>query len=82
MAGELDTKYAALTRQMAGLIPDVAMDIVPNAGHAVHMEDPEHFNRVVGTFLMLVISDIMGRRHQQTFHGGAETRDTLRQGGI
>ena len=69
IAGELDTKYAALTQEMAAMIPDVGMDVVPGAGHAVHMEAPERFSRVAGTFLMLVISDIMGRRHQEMHWG-------------
>jgi 2-succinyl-6-hydroxy-2,4-cyclohexadiene-1-carboxylate synthase len=41
IAGERDTKFTALAEEMARLIPDAAVTIVPGAGHAVHLERPD-----------------------------------------
>ncbi len=38
MAGELDVKFAAIAREMAGRIPGAEVCIVPGAGHAVPLE--------------------------------------------
>lgn len=47
LAGALDLKYGAVARRMAAAIPDAEADIVPEAGHNVHLEEPEAFHRVV-----------------------------------
>ncbi len=41
IAGERDTKFTALADEMARLIPDATVMIVPGAGHAVHLERPD-----------------------------------------
>jgi 2-succinyl-6-hydroxy-2,4-cyclohexadiene-1-carboxylate synthase len=41
LAGERDTKFTALARDMAGRIPRATVTIVPGAGHAVHLERPD-----------------------------------------
>jgi pimeloyl-ACP methyl ester carboxylesterase len=50
IAGELDTKFCAIARQMAHLLPRAQLHIVPGAGHTVHLERPEVFDELVGDF--------------------------------
>lgn len=50
IAGELDEKYVELTRLMAGSIPDATACIIPDAGHATHLETPEPFAQAVTAF--------------------------------
>ena len=52
IAGELDTKFTAIARSMAGALPRSQLRIVPGAGHAVHLERPEKFASLVGDFLI------------------------------
>jgi 2-succinyl-6-hydroxy-2,4-cyclohexadiene-1-carboxylate synthase len=40
IAGERDAKFTALAYEMAALIPDARVVIVPGAGHQVHLEQP------------------------------------------
>jgi 2-succinyl-6-hydroxy-2,4-cyclohexadiene-1-carboxylate synthase len=51
IAGELDTKYCAIGREMQALVPHARLEIVPDAGHNVHLERPEIFNKLVLNFL-------------------------------
>lgn len=51
VAGERDAKFAALAERMAQRIPPARVGLVENAGHAVHLERPEPFARVVERFL-------------------------------
>ena len=53
IAGELDSKYAALAAEMQALIQEARAVIVPDAGHAVHLERPELFTEIVRDFLAL-----------------------------
>lgn len=41
LAGELDTKYVAIAREMAMALPAARFAEVPRAGHATHIENPE-----------------------------------------
>jgi 2-succinyl-6-hydroxy-2,4-cyclohexadiene-1-carboxylate synthase len=50
IAGELDTKFCAIARQMAQTLPQAQLCIVPGAGHIVHLEQPEVFDTVVKDF--------------------------------
>jgi len=52
LAGALDHAYCALGREMARLIPNARLAIIPDAGHTVHLEQPEAFRRTVDEFLM------------------------------
>ena len=52
LAGELDAKYCDIARQMTVAMPAAQLAIVPNAGHAVHLEQPEVFESVVLAFLL------------------------------
>jgi 2-succinyl-6-hydroxy-2,4-cyclohexadiene-1-carboxylate synthase len=47
IAGRLDTKFTAIARRMHDLIPNSHLDIIPNAGHTVHLEQPELFGQIV-----------------------------------
>jgi pimeloyl-ACP methyl ester carboxylesterase len=35
-------------------IPTAALSVMPNCGHAINIEDPDHFNRLVGDFIAQV----------------------------
>ena len=37
-------------------IPNAALAVIPNAGHAINLEEPEEYNRIVGNFLAQVDS--------------------------
>ncbi len=41
LCGALDTKFVAIGREMAGLLPRSELAVVPDAGHAAHLEDPD-----------------------------------------
>jgi len=51
LVGELDPAYCALGREMRRLHPEARLTVVPGAGHAVHLEQPEAFRRHVLEFL-------------------------------
>lgn len=48
LAGAEDAKFAAINRQMAAQMPNARLVVVPEAGHTVHLEQPE---RVVAELL-------------------------------
>jgi 2-succinyl-6-hydroxy-2,4-cyclohexadiene-1-carboxylate synthase len=50
MAGELDAKFVDIARRMAPAIAGARLAVVPGAGHAVHLEQPEAFERLVVDF--------------------------------
>ena len=52
IAGDLDQKYCAIAGQMAQSLPNAQKVIVPNAGHTVHLEQPELFVELVLEFLL------------------------------
>ena len=47
VAGEADPRYVALGRRMAELIPGSRLHVIPGAGHALHLEQPEALARVL-----------------------------------
>ena len=51
VAGALDVKYVAAGRAMAAAIRGAELAIVPDAGHAVHLERPDAFVALVRDFL-------------------------------
>ncbi len=51
LTGALDDKYCDLARRMAAVLPDARTEIVPDAGHAVHLERPQAFASAVRGFL-------------------------------
>lgn len=51
LAGALDDKFVAVNTQMAASIRGAQLQIIPDAGHAVHLERPEVFDAAVLDFL-------------------------------
>jgi 2-succinyl-6-hydroxy-2,4-cyclohexadiene-1-carboxylate synthase len=51
IAGESDDKYAQIAERMAAALPDGHAAIVPRAGHAAHLEQPEAVAELVLAFL-------------------------------
>ena len=47
VAGGEDEKYVEIVRRMAEALPSARMEIVPGAGHAVHVEAPEPVARAI-----------------------------------
>jgi hypothetical protein len=41
---------------MKQTIPSAALAVMPNCGHAINLEDPDAYNRIVGDFLSQVES--------------------------
>lgn len=51
LAGALDEKYVALNERMQSRMPGAVLRIIPDAGHAVHLEQPAAFAGAVTAFL-------------------------------
>lgn len=51
IAGAADARYVGLMGEMAKLIPGARLAVVPDAGHAVHREQPERLCALVRDFL-------------------------------
>ena len=51
MAGERDTKFAEMARQMGVLIQGADLRLISEAGHTIHVEKPGMFCECVGAFL-------------------------------
>lgn len=51
VVGEHDVKFMAIAEEMCHALPEAHLVVVVGAGHAVHLEQPDHFNRVVLEFV-------------------------------
>lgn len=51
LAGELDTKFTQIAREMHRLLPESRLKLVPDAGHTIHLEQPGVFTRLLREFL-------------------------------
>lgn len=51
VAGALDVKYAEIGKEMARLLPNARLAIVPETGHAVHLEAPAQLASAMMEFL-------------------------------
>jgi pimeloyl-ACP methyl ester carboxylesterase len=51
LVGADDTGFINATNYMAAKIPDAEKVVIPNAGHAVNLDQPEVFNKTVVEFL-------------------------------
>ena len=51
LAGALDDKYRGLANDVAAMLPCSRVRIVPDAGHAVHLDQPAVFDAAVRDFL-------------------------------
>ena len=63
MAGALDRKFVGIAGQMGVRIADAELSVVPDAGHAVHLERPDEFLEDVREFLAKC--DLPGTSHNQ-----------------
>lgn len=52
IVGSLDVKYVEVGSRMVELLPEGTLLVIPQAGHAVHIEQPDHFNGAVLQFLL------------------------------
>ncbi len=51
VVGEEDQRFAAIARDLAQRLPHARVALVPEAGHAAHLENPAVFARFAGAFL-------------------------------
>ena len=51
LAGELDSPYVALARRLESGLPHAEVRLIPNAGHAAHLENPDGVIGAVADFL-------------------------------
>ena len=52
VAGAADAKFAALGLEAAAAVgPNASVVLIPGAGHACHLEQPEAFSQVLADFL-------------------------------
>ncbi|HEU4328518.1 MAG TPA: 2-succinyl-6-hydroxy-2,4-cyclohexadiene-1-carboxylate synthase [Roseiflexaceae bacterium] len=51
LAGGQDTRYCDLARLMAEHLPNARLEIVPEAGHTIHLERPQAFQVALLSFL-------------------------------
>lgn len=49
VVGERDQKFRAIAEQMSRAIPDARLGVIPDAGHAVHLEAPAAVARVLAS---------------------------------
>lgn len=47
LAGKLDSKFVAINQKMATRLPNGRLQIIPDAGHTIHLEQPELFRTAV-----------------------------------
>jgi len=51
LAGELDTKFVHINQEMAARIPQATLHVVADAGHTIHLEQPEVYLRLLKRML-------------------------------
>ena len=51
LAGSLDRRYVDIAREAAACAPFGRSEIVPDAGHALHVENPDEVARLLREFL-------------------------------
>jgi len=51
VAGAADTRYVGVMTEMAGLMPDAKLVVIPEAGHAIHREKRGELVQAVYGFL-------------------------------
>lgn len=51
IAGGLDSKYADLAARMSRQVTEAIVEIIPEVGHNVHLENPGQFAEIVSVFL-------------------------------
>jgi 2-succinyl-6-hydroxy-2,4-cyclohexadiene-1-carboxylate synthase len=58
LVGERDRKFLEINREMAQLYSRAHLKILPNCGHAPHLEYPDVFSNSIATFLMQSPTDV------------------------
>ncbi|MPZ48869.1 MAG: 2-succinyl-6-hydroxy-2,4-cyclohexadiene-1-carboxylate synthase [Dehalococcoidia bacterium] len=56
LAGAMDKAYSEWARRLEDELRDAVVEIIPGAGHAAHLEQPEYFSREVLGFLQRCLS--------------------------
>jgi 2-succinyl-6-hydroxy-2,4-cyclohexadiene-1-carboxylate synthase len=56
VVGDEDEKFRAIAEEMAAALPRARIGVVPAAGHAAHLEQPEAFARLLLPFLSMADS--------------------------
>ncbi len=51
LAGALDPKFVAINEQMAALLPAAHLQVIPQTGHTIHLEQPAAFRKAVAAWL-------------------------------
>lgn len=51
IVGDRDEPFLAPCGYMAGKIAGARLEVIPDAGHASNLDQPEIFNKAVGRFL-------------------------------
>jgi 2-succinyl-6-hydroxy-2,4-cyclohexadiene-1-carboxylate synthase len=51
LTGKLDSKFCLIGQEMAASIPQAEHRCIEEAGHAIHVEEPEKFGTIVSRFL-------------------------------
>lgn len=51
IAGELDEKFTEINQEMAELLPKSKLEVIKDAGHAIHLEQPDTFVVLVANFI-------------------------------
>lgn len=51
ITGGSDAKFTVINQEMAGLLPNAHLNIIPDAGHNTHLEQEERFLQVIHHFL-------------------------------
>jgi 2-succinyl-6-hydroxy-2,4-cyclohexadiene-1-carboxylate synthase len=51
LAGQHDTRFAHIATEMNAALPNAHLEIVPNAGHAIHLEQPRHYLTLATQFM-------------------------------
>ena len=64
LAGILDTKFCAIAQGMAQSLPNAQLHIVSDAGHTIHLEQPELFDQFVIDFCTKEFSDVNRVEHR------------------
>ncbi len=53
VVGERDTKYVSLAKNLRLKHPDSSIVVIPNAGHRLHLTNPETLQEKIGEFILL-----------------------------
>lgn len=71
VAGEEDQKFRDIAQDLESRLPNARCAVIPNAGHAVHLEAPEAFRRVLVEFLNEMESERESESQSERERGAA-----------